>query len=76
MTPRPRRYPRTPISDGNLPHQYPPRPTDPDKIDAWADALAWRCQACGEWIHEFGPLNESSCTVDWRNKLGEARQLA
>lgn len=44
----------------NLPHKFPK-----SAIEADAEILAWKCEACEEWVSEYGP--RTSCTKDWRN---------
>jgi hypothetical protein len=44
-----------------LPHRFPL-----SARDTGDELLAWECQACGVWIREYGPIDRSSCTVDWR----------
>lgn len=46
-----------------LPHRFPMAARD-----SGDELLGWECQACGAWIREFGPIDRSSCTVDWRNR--------
>jgi len=48
------------VDDGARPHRFP-------QSAIGEEILGWECQACGEWIREFGPRVETSCSVDWRN---------
>ncbi len=41
------------------PHKYPSS-TEPD-----AEIIAWKCDACDEWVSEYGEQRDD-CTVDWR----------
>ena len=50
----------TPVRDGYRPHRFPLAARD-DEV------LAWECQACGEWVREYGPRVPDDCPVDWRN---------
>jgi hypothetical protein len=36
------------------------------------ELLAWRCERCGRWIREFGPLDNSAC---WPPPHGPAVSL-
>ena len=49
------------MGDNRLPHRFPMSAVD-------AEVIAWKCQACGEWIREFGKYEPGECTVDWRNE--------
>lgn len=49
--------------DGARPHKFP---RQPDGTFAGDEVLGWECQACGEWIREFGERTESDCPIDWR----------
>lgn len=57
-------------SDYSLPHKFPRM----DKSDSWESIIAWECQACGEWIREYGKQEKTECTIDWRRLYMNGRQ--
>lgn len=49
------------FDDGHRPHRFP--------LEArLEEVIAWKCQACGTWVREFGPQERDNCPVDWRNE--------
>ena len=56
--------------DGRLPHKSP----NLGKSDSWESIIAWECQACGEWIKEYGKQAKTDCTIDWRGLYMNGRQ--
>lgn len=55
------------VGDYYLPHKFP-------KVDGYEEILAWECQACGEWIKEYGKQKKTNCTIDWRRIYMSKRQ--
>ncbi len=53
------------FDDGRRPHRYP-KPTDPDF--PYESVMAWKCDACGEWVPEYGTATATECPIDWRNQ--------
>jgi hypothetical protein len=48
------------------PHQFPLSAVN-------EDVIAWKCEACGVWVQEVGPLERDACPVDWRSTRNAAK---
>lgn len=58
--------------DGSMPHKFPRLGKD----DYYDSILTWECQACGEWIKEYGNEKRTNCTIDWRDlKMGKREKV-
>jgi hypothetical protein len=55
------------VGDEHLPHKFP-------KVDGHEEIIAWECQACGEWIKEYGSEKKTNCTINWRDMTMGTRQ--
>lgn len=49
------------VGDGRRPHQFP-------HSALGEEVIGWECQACGEWVREFGAYEPTECSVNWRAK--------
>jgi hypothetical protein len=48
------------------PHRFP--------ASAAKDTIMWECAACGQWVDEYGPREQTTnCPVDWRKRPLAAR---
>lgn len=58
--------------DGYMPHKFPKLSGN----DSYGDLISWECQACGEWIKEYGKQEKTNCTIDWRElKMGKREKV-